>query len=456
MGIMYDYMTEENYSKEVDINAQGFSNKLDGLIRNLMTEFEEVGVPEGTKSARYASLTEPLKDIETLLADRFGLNIKILYSESLAYVIPFTGSNSSTVDPGRHLIALMVDELNKGVNEKEVNFKGHDDSKLDGFIISKLNKDMRDMNKLYSGGKISVDGENLKIHGVIGTDLITPIGVNFGFLMDKGMDERDIASIILHEVGHQFNVIQNANNLVETSLAPLMSLTDSKISNHKKKQIIMKAFGDEIGNDENKLDTLPFKLMDKLSLSSSNNTSFFNSEIMADNFSVRLGYGANVSLSLIQAFPEMEGERESPLTSLFALLMSVILVVISVVSSSFIGIILLFPIFVSTILIMLANSSGLNTMDEHEQSYARTRRAKLGVIRMIRTQKKLPKSAKLMIEDVIKLDNTLISLAQEKGVMNNVIALLSGKSSEIAHHELYQRTEQLMENDLHVHAFKRS
>jgi len=460
----YDDLTRENIAVQVDGE---FTANLDNLVSNLTDNFKLVGVPNGVGATRFKELNDGMTELSELLTERFGLPIHLLHSNALAYVFPITGTFGTIMDINRDEITSYIKE-HIGLSCKSGDCKTKDISKYrdDNFltndtIIIKLHNEMKLMNSLFNKGKIEVSRKDAKIYGFMDEakklKMKVPIGINIGALIDLGATDRQIAAIILHEVGHQFSYIDYAANLTKTAVSPLQSLTDNKSSKVKKRKIIIEEFGDLVDNDENKLHELPVKIFNSLIPNKNNSTAFFNSEITADQFASRFGYGEEVVMALNNF--HFSSERESPIIDiLLALLAIAMLIAIIIYSGSvllmFNAVLVLVPTAIGLLFTVVSSGMGLNLIDEHEQSYARTRRIKLEMIRMMRTSKEMPKSLKKTIEDIISLDNYLVETAKDKEFSSLLISWLAGESKERGYHELYQRTEQLMENDLHINVAK--
>ena len=463
-SIRYDDITRENIAVQVDGE---FTANLDKQISNLTDNFKLVGVPNGVGATRFKELNDGMVELSKLLTERFGLPIHLLHSNALAYVLPITGTFGTMMDVDRDEITSYIKEhiglscKGSGCKTKDVD-KYRDDSFLtNDTIIVKIHNEMKIMNSLFNKGKIEVSRKDAKISGFMDEarklKMKVPIGVNIGALIDLGATDRQIAAIILHEVGHQFSYIDYAANLTKTAASPLQSLTDNKTSRIKKRKIIIEEFGDLVDNDEAKLHELPVKIFNSLIPNKNNNTAFFNSEITADQFASRFGYGEEVVMALNNF--HFSSERDDPIIDmLLALLVIAILIAIIVYTGDvfymFNATLVLVPTAIGLLFNVVFAGMGLNLIDEHEQSYARTRRIKLEMIRMMRTSKEMPKSLKKTIEDIISLDNYLIETAKDKEFSSLLISWMSGTSKERGYHELYQRTEQLMENDLHINVAK--
>lgn len=455
-------ITVENIAVQRDV---GFTSVMDSKVEDLMNSFKLVGTPKGVEASKFKELNDGLLELSNILTDRFGLPIKLLHSDGLAYVLPLTGTNGSVLDVKREDIVNVVRNMEKDSCPKGdcdsidlVNETNDTTLMMDRNIVNKLSNDMKVMNSLFANGSVSFDNVEAKISGLLevakSKKIYTPIGINIGELIRYGATNRHIVSIILHEVGHQYTYISYANSYTNTVITPLESLTDNSLSKTKKRKIIIKEFGDLI-DDETTLPDLPDIIIKRIMGDGDKDISFFNSEILADQFSARFGYGEEVVM-VLNNFGYVS-ERESPILNILFILAGIALTVLIVMSTTtlygFLLTLQLAPAIIGIIIInvygLLANSLGLNTIDEHEQSHARTRRMKLELIRMLRTND-YPKDIESLIKDIVSLDNYLERTKENKAFSSLLSSWVLGKSKEIGKHEHYQRIEQLMENDLHV------
>ena len=463
--VLEEYLKEDEHTENIAVqNDEEFQAEMDKLTQDLYDNHKMLGNPKGVDASRHHELNDKMDILSKFLKDRFGLPIKLLYSDDLAYVMPLSGSNSSIIDVDRSEIVDVITELQQNIcvdgSCKEVDFdKDINDIDLmySNKVIFKLTNDMQTMNKLFAKGAITVDFEKAKVTGLMesSSKLVTPIGVNVGGLISMGATVRQIASIVLHEVGHQFNTIAYTDTLCKSALTPLQAIADGKNS-HTRKKIAMEEFGSLIDNDETKLYKLPDILVNKLTPIKGVNSAFFNNEITADQFAARLGYGEEVVTSLNEF--HFSSEREDPMGTLFMATGLLILNVVIGLNVSFTPLVILTLIqttmtivAISSLLFITALVGGrsMNLWDEHEQSFARTRRIRLELIRQLRTHQ-VKGDTKRTIDSIIRLGGYLEQHAQSKTFPMVLFSWMTGASKEIGTHERNTRVEQLMENELHL------
>lgn len=228
------------------------------------------------------NMSDDSKAYESLLRDRFGLNLKLMTNGMEAAIIPFFGSDNHTFLQQARL---------------KYNFLTHE-------------KDFFQKVKTYKG---SIDLEKGIVSGDYSKGAST-LYMNFNTLLKYGLNDREILGVNLHEIGHGFYPFVYANRLDRTNLIFEEGIRElQNAPPDKKREVIrktlekdgMKAEAVKLADDltssnPNICSMACFKLLSEKTLQHQVTGKYTdtNFEMMADNFAARFGFAKDIVTSL--------------------------------------------------------------------------------------------------------------------------------------------------------------
>jgi len=444
-------------------NDKKFTTSLEDIVSDIMTEASLTGGFKDMNLRTYKRTDVLVESLEKLLLKRFGIPYRIIGTNNLAYTIPLSGSLDNIVNPSRFNVYKMVSSYTSGVcksqgKDKDCDLKTIDLSKVksdrefasnEAAFMAELKKSFEFMHNMFADGEISVDYDKAYIYGLEKKakkhNKVSIMGLSFVKMAELGKTVRQVCAIILHEVGHNFNEISHSAMYSKTVLPMLYSFFDDKYSKEERAVILVEKVLDEKLTTQEAIKRAPEAITVLAKLPEKSDPSFYNNEIGADIFSARFGYGADV----VMALNEMHIKHERELfPTLRALGLMLIVGVVVVMMITFPLLILFNPGMLLVVLllspaILLPNIQDMD--DVHEQSFARTRRIKLELIRQLRTNKNTDKETVKQITDLMTwLEGQKI----DKQTAQIIFTLVRGNGRDVAYHEMYQRMEQLSENDI--------
>lgn len=449
-----------------------FTAELEGKVEEILQYISMTVTYKDSNFRRVNKLDKLAVELEEIIYNRLGVPIHLIGGEGIAYSIPFVGVNSSIIDNYRKEIVLYIEKLRAFRCGKtgKCNYKNIETTKIrdekelfenNEKIIDYLGDGTTIMNEIYGTKGITLDSKRIKITGLErlkNNKKAFIIFMGFKTLLTLGKTTREIVAILLHEIGHIFNDLIYADIYTRTALPAINSFMGEKIPEKK----VIKAYKTLTGKEatlKEALEKLPIELLRDVELAHGSVSSFYNSEIMADTFAAKFGYGKDVVDALNHIVIKQERLQYPLLTLLVKLTILLFLITLFLVLVSVAGvlIVLIYPELILRIIYMLfftdLADNIQNIDDPHEQSYSRTRRMKLELIRQLRN-KEITKDRRALIKMIIELDETLESIGIDKQTFQILTTVLKGHGQEIGYHELYQRIEQISENDLHLLSFK--
>lgn len=402
-------------------------------------------------------------NIEEAIWERIGIPIRIIGSDMLAYTIPLSGPLPTAISPRKlDIVAYLESKRTKNCTGR-CDFKDVDHTKINSDeeiksemeIVNYLGSAYKDMQEAYGDKRIKIDTKKIKIKGMEklrAKNKRVLLGMSFVGMATMGMTVREIVSIILHEVGHTFNDIMFGTTFTMTCLPALSSFTNDKFSREEQVTLAYKDLTGKEATLSEAIKRFPIEYMLHMEKSLGKNSAFYNSEIMADTFAAKFGYAEDVVMALNKLQVSHE-RKEFPIVTMMAILFTVWLITIFILA--FPLILLLTPEIIAVYLflmpsILMPNIQDLD--DPHEKSFARTRRMRLELIRQLRT--KQARNVKPIVDAILRLGDWLDNNEVDKTTGQILFTLIRGNGEDVAFHELYQRLEQLSENDLHVLSIK--
>lgn len=461
MDFFKELMGDVDYSGEniAVQNDHKFTKELESLLSKIVDVFTTYGLnnPSLRKNKESNALAN---DVENLIYKRFGIPIRFIGSDGFAYSLPYAGTFSSIVDVNRGDIAKWVARREAKLCKKgkcdipTTNSDDVDDDKLfygkNAKIVGYLRDSMILMNKLYANKSIRVDFDKAYIHGlsVLKKNKRVPLlAIAFRDMINGNVGIKQIAAIFMHELGHIFNAIAYANVFSRSALPALISITDSKVPAGERAVIAYKELTGKEATVDEALKMFPVELLKQINNSVGRDSAFYNSEIMADNFAVKFGYGVEAVTSLHNlGIPNDRSFNNNLFITHWVLL--VILAIMAYPSIAAFQLIVYIVLYLPYVMM----SGVQNVYDPHEAAYNRFRRVKLELIRELRTGQRSINAD--VIKDIINIMGIMEEYAYDKKLPQLIITYVMGQTTEVGYHELYQRLEQLSENDLHLLSMK--
>lgn len=436
-----------------------FTNALNNEINEIYTYL--IGKPN-LKPDNYRNdkpMDKHLSSLEELITNRFNIPYKIIGSDSFLYTIPFHNYVESDIIDGTTDTIKLISKLNrKHCKDGTCRILDKDTLRSEAdltnsAIASTLREHMSVVTEMLDNGDIIVNHKDAKIEGMRKIldkkGIFSLIACNFHKFINDAISPTELAGAIIHEVGHQFNMIASANKHVKRLHTISQSLTDDSESNESKVKLISPLKGDNNATIEDHVMALT-KEVSQLQIDVANESSFYANEIYADQFATRFGYGADVVFSIKKY--RRDERMEYPILTI--MISSILIMVIATLVVIMPLIVILWPnlvvaFFTSVGSLLIPNIQDIG--DVHEQSFARARRVKLDLIRQLRTSKKLHITEITEILDtILSIEPYISSLKVDKTAVQLFSTLLRGNSTRIGYHEVYQRLEQITENDIHI------
>ena len=461
VGGAYFYGESRN-SKSVPLWAHAkLSSMLDNSISKIVELFQTTTITNAN-IRRNKMLDKIFVEMEDSLWKELGIPFRFIGTDStIAYTIPLSGPLPSAISPGKLDVVKFMEaaRLSSCKSKGKCDFKDVDykniSSDTDMKNYAELGNYMGVGYKLvmeaYGDKGIIVDPVNLHIKGLDKLkkkDKNVIIALNFKAMVERSLTVREIVGIIIHEVGHTFNDIQFGTTFAQTSLPALSSFADGKI---QRGEDVRLAYKELTGNEATLTEAtkrFPFEYAAHINTSIGRKSAFYNSEIMADQFASRFGYATEL-VTALDKFGTTHEREVYPITRMLAILILVALITMLIVALPLM--ILFSPQLLSVYLFLMPDillPNVQDVVDEHEQSFSRARRLKLEMIRNLRTKGRGDANAYLDI--ILKLEVYMEEHEIDKATGSLLFTILRRNNEEIGFHELYQRLEQLSENDLYV------
>lgn len=411
---------------------------------------------------------ELYKELIVLLTERFGIPFSYINNESIdAACIPLIGGEYSVLsqqyrdDYLGELESIPSEALEKGERK----------------LITELVQSSRKLASALKVKGILVDLKKAKIVGMP-KDITYQIGFNFPKLILKyGVEARELAAIILHEVGHCFThfyccyrEVINTTVLVDT----FMENVENKNKSVKESLILAyeEATGDkELGKlkDKNAI-VVATAISNRIYQLSKQNYAFTDSEQQADQFAARFGYGKDLTTGLSKIHKLMYRDLLYGgliMTGIFAITLALLIKILCMSLVGFTGFIIVLltqfiviPVLaISAIFAYMLISSylfpsnavlGTNTYDEDKQRLERIALEIIKSIRLLDLDKKAKEKAISNVEAIREL------IKKERSATITPYEWIVRKiySSKLEMRDIEKITQSLMDNDLHLASAK--
>ena len=430
-------------------------------------------------------------ELEDLLRERFGIPYKIISTSSGFSTYTLSGSVDTDIDTDfvekmKQLIhdyndycaQLVADNVNRNEGrrtrkfcEKDFNIDEiateadlfADEDSILAFVKYKFQK-MLEMNRVLNNKGITIDNKRGYMDGLVdglkGTGIKSFLCLDPKVIKENNYSARQLSYIILHEVGHEYTLIERYLESHGTLIGAYDSFTNDKLSVADKMKITAKKIsGKDLPVRESAM--VIFKdLKQKMYDEDSEAILLKNSEEEADRFAVMFGYGKELT-ETVQTFGYLTiREMSMGLGSFIGITIASFFLAMNLIWLTILPILglVLLPVTLAMFLANFNYGFGAKVIDfsvVHPDPYIRIRKTKIALIRVLRTKKDLLPEEKInMVNLVIEINELLEKLGKDKRIYQLLMTTLSGESNKVAYNELYERMEQIMENDLHALGYK--
>lgn len=453
-----------------------------------------------------------LDKLEDDLYKRFGLNMRVVGGDTLAYVFPNASTENDTTKPFRKYeypewIKTFKDAIEKykGINLKDINFGDEYDQ-----ILGKTLSDAKMMKEamLQNGKDIKVDFNKAHISGIPRDITAGVLGVSFLTMFKMGLSDREITAVIMHEIGHAFTHIQYVNQFAVNSITIAESLYDDPKNGDKYITDFSKTV---LNSDISTSKEFIYRFMRGDLIKTNDWYKDINSEALADQFATRFGLGKDIvtALSKFDVYAINNGSKKSSTNSeiwnkirngfdselsttdivlmyleLVVLVLSLIVGILTIlyytagISMFLYNILWLASITNIFLMVIKLIINAYQVIGTDSQDYTlsiqniidgtiidtytpghiydsrtqRYKRVKMDIIRQIRQNKISNSILDKYLKDIKEIDNVLSYYDSNKTFADTVGFIFDGVAKQVGAAEFFMRIEELTENDLHVRA----
>lgn len=413
--------------------------------------------------------------LDTVIKDRFGVKVKhIDGGESVYGVMTNPPVNFNVLNNDIPDIYEGAKSILNTIPNKDNSYTDDINSYKNNYfeIISKWKKSMDSLEDKLASESVIVDLQAAKVRN-LPKNYVIFILANFKYLIDKvNLTAKEMTAIFLHEIGHFFTHLEYSYRTVNNTNVLLDSMQEYIIKKGMSpKKAIALTYNDLGGNEDlNDVSTATAVITltnqyRKASLGMTDSThSQTDSEMLADQFAARFGYGDE----LVSALDLIGNEIRSPFNTLIFLsstimYLTILAVILSLLAGSIIsgiGIILAIVggVYISTAFIdTFATKGGTNSDLVYDTDKQRYQRIKNEMVRQLRTMtfdKKTVKNLLTSIDNISKLID--ITPAVKPNLLNKLYRLVFSTSSNryLTLKETDELIENLQENDLYINSNK--
>ena len=455
--------------EELEIGVEGIYPQKRDLKEELIPQFEIIrlaGISGMTSNSEldaysYLKLDKTLnavKRIEIIVLKHTGINIKHYAADSIAYAcLPFgMEANSAVASSLTHKYNLLA---NYKPQVMDCDTRQGDIECVSSFISKRFIKDTEALSDVLNTSGIVINRKKGRIEGLPDDHTLT-LFVNFKTLNRLNLTASEMASVLMHEVGHMFTVLEYTGR-VTTEITSIADKIKSNNDSAEEKLTII-AGGDPKRDGVGIVDTTKVlqRTLDRQSTYIDDlgygNKPKADGEHQADSFAVMYGFGEELSSSL----DKLTGQNENPLLREYGKFMMGQFT--DYLVSTIFSIIIMPGIWVVIMLISLAIitiSYGIDYIfssvtGKYDNYHDRTLRIKQEMIEGLRRSGHMPEEDKEATIKVIKsLDNKItnagdISLVQKFGNW-----LVTSKQERVED-DITNKLENLLNNELHITRIK--
>jgi hypothetical protein len=490
--IMIESMIRAGQTAHLDTEAiKAFENDKDiEAIQKIMDEMEQLYIrgklPQNMKVMEDRVTKELLTKAGNILTERVGITYKFYGTNYGAHCIvtPAPQSNIVNVTGAKtyEFLKLAFDEYNIKAENKIDKVTRSNQTEA---IYSSVHKGMVELEKALFTGNFRVDYKNMKIHG-LSKDVVSFIGIPFRTYFKHKMTARQIMAIILHEVGHSFNMISTMHQMATT----VMTTADALVNNKPNEKEVVDLAENFYNRKFKNANDLFYQLFtDDTVMYNDNKYLIKNNESTADQFSTRFGYGKELVTALAMFYNIDTENKESTVIGDFKQFFNFViammklylflLLTLVLVASILISIAALSPVIILVILLkvvykMITNGSTisflgsdkiadkLGLIEQHDYigSYSsksiyddlkqRFKRVKLDIIRQMRTYDLSEDTVDDYLKQIKKIELLMTKISNDRGFFRLVSHLVLLESKDVGTAKFFMNIEEIMENDFHV------
>ena len=326
------------------------------------------------------------------------------------------------------------------------------------------NKIVKDLEKLNTG---VIDLKNGKVSGIFSS---VPVEIYMGFncLKDTSLTSREIAAVLMHEVGHALVGFELTFNTIKTNQL-LLAAHKAMVNNDQSQfEYVLKTAERHVGENsgvytelkdekDGKVVTVVLlaKFTEKIkSELGSEAYDFTTYEALADNYATRMGLGRDLVTgleSIMRAYGAPEYNSSTRIAINFSQTMSIVVMMCFGMLFTPVGSIILGALFF--MLITWNSSTGSQSSNTYDILTVRYKRIREQLITYLKRRKIDPAESKKTIADIMLIDK-IISETKDYTTMYGLIGNIMYPSNwGLAQKKNAQRKlEELASNDLYLKA----
>lgn len=420
-----------------------------------------------------------IKDIETILSNRFGITFKIIYNDEFNFA-------SYIMGPKHNGALFFGRDLYKSYKEYEEILKEYvpEDTKGVDYQSEYTNKDVKAfyedvvasfeaVEEAYYNKGIVVDFKNAKLKG-LSKDVknVFTLDFHFGFKIAK-LTVDEFTSFFLHEIGHMFSYYSTSYKSYITYISLQDAIKDLSKKETDPKKVLLLAYNRATNdntfvkeNEKSDICTLTLGIINKV-LGRFGRDDVFGTnttkETYADLFATRFGYGSFVASGLekLHSFGSnglltLIGNYSAGLFTAIAL--DILFSVIVMAPMVYLTAVYLFCSvcsLISAIINWCFSSTGME-LPVYENPYRRLQYIKNQMVYLIRNTNKKDKNLVEQLNKRFKELELVLSRTPENnglasGIWSSVLRILSpGFRADREKVNLHYELEKLIYNDVHV------
>ncbi len=467
--------------EDIDFSVENVRPQInDSLVLEIESKFEEMillirsyRIKKSSEIRKIKAIDKVLSQIDELIFERFGFKTRhIGTNEETVYgIIPpnvFKNTiHEDDVENNAKKLDKYLAKYKKSEPLDQSRIKNtHENMKEIMFNKANINKKLN--NNLFNKGFI-VDFEKAKIEGFSEDNVIHLIFDPKTILTNDYITGKHFVSMLLHEIGHVFNMISHLHRGFKGSTVLMDSFTSS-FKNSEDFSKSLKIFGKELGVDVGTNDLMNFTAVLNNGVKnaySSDLDSSRDNERLADQFAVRFGYGKELvealgsfEMAIMPRFPTRVGTIVYIVNIYLGILVTLLTGALFVNPIAVVGMVI-FTAALSGIRVMLMSSfvifiygvitgSEDNKKGVHDNYRDRVQRIKKDLVRQLRLGLIDKSEIKSFIETIDDITSKYDELRDDKLIGQTLGDILSFNSSPASFTVMQRKIESLMENDLHV------
>ncbi|WP_396190527.1 hypothetical protein [Flavobacterium sp.] len=413
-----------------------FPSQLEGLVSEI---YEQIDSKIYLSNQVLIEKSKTIGKIEKLIQDRTGLNVvfsKHLHAATPAAIIPFFGDYFKNANDAKGFIfGMNFQKLVKEIDDIQKEKK-------------KLLKEIHDRDGIISTKLARVSGYFSSVrHFLI---------IDFFGLKSYELTSREITAIILHELGHAFNGLEDHNKLETTNRAILDALNEmhekkpESVKYKFKNKVTQKEFENASMSDSavqqdfcaelamDYLETVKSQMMH----SKYDETNFEN---MADSFAARFGLGKDIVTALhkLNMATGQTFQNSAAIYFLYytieVLLFALLFLIIPVV-----GVV----VFTVIMAYLMKSDNGVMTYDFPLDRYNRIKNTIVSATKKINLPKDILED---LLNQYLSITAIMDQVVQLKGIYTIAGDLIFPSSRQSSYHiDLQQKIENSLNNGLFV------